>query len=124
LSKDTLDAHFPFPTCPVCGSGARPNIFLFEDDNYNEEMGTEQHLNYMNWKERVSKYYKNIIALEIGVGSTIVSIKHYAERFANNNHQLFRINITPSIVSQANHIIIKGNALAIIQSLKEKIKEI
>mgnify|MGYP003618274589 CR=1 FL=1 len=115
--KKSILAQYPYPVCPNCYSVCRPNVLLFDDDFFLDDIATQQHHRYMEWKELVYNTCENIIALEIGAGTQVPAIRNYAERLVGNTFPLFRINLTECQVHQKNHFSVQGNALDIIQKV-------
>jgi NAD-dependent SIR2 family protein deacetylase len=110
LSYDGISVESPTPVCPVCHSFCRPNIHLFDDDFFVPDISAEQQFRYMEWREKMVKNFRNIVALEIGAGKTIPTIRRYAENFAEDNFPLIRINPFDFKIDKANHISIPVGA--------------
>jgi len=110
LEPDGITSYPPFPVCPVCNSDCRPNIHLFDDDLFSPFISAEQQFRYMDWREYISVECCSIVALEIGAGETLPTIRRYAERFAGVDYPLIRINPKDSNTSLPNHISIPLNA--------------
>jgi len=106
VMPDCVRASPPYPMCPVCNSYSRPNIYLFEDGLFSPEISADQQFRYMEWREYINSDCHNIVALEIGAGETLPTIRRYAERFADEEHPLIRINPSDFHTSKANHISI------------------
>ena len=62
--------------------------------------------------------HKSIIAIEIGAGKTIRTIRNTAETFASNNYPLIRVNPFDFDKKKPNHISIQMNAKEFLMSLK------
>ena len=60
----------------------------------------------MEWREQISSGSLNIVALEIGAGKTLPTIRRFAERFAGDDYPLIRINPFDSETDQPRHISI------------------
>ena len=106
IDSECLIASPPFPMCPVCQSYCRPNIYLFEDDFFVPTISGEQQFRYMEWIEKIKINCRNIVAIEIGAGKTISTIRRYAEGFVSDSIPLIRINPNDFETSQTNHISI------------------
>ncbi|MBC8265590.1 MAG: NAD-dependent deacetylase [Flavobacteriales bacterium] len=94
------------PKCPECGSNCRPNISLFGDWFWLSTKAKHQQERYINWKKETLPNYDNIVALEIGAGKTIPTIRKAAENFSKNKYPLIRLNPKDFSCNQANHISI------------------
>lgn len=106
LDSENITALPPLPVCPVCNNYCRPNIHLFDDENFASEISAEQQFRYMEWRSRIESSFNHIVALEIGAGLTIPTIRWYAERFAGDNYPLIRVNPDDSQSDQSNHYAI------------------
>jgi NAD-dependent SIR2 family protein deacetylase len=111
LESQSLTASPPFPMCPECNSYCRPNIYLFEDDFFVPAISADQQFRYMEWQERINRNCGNVIAIEIGAGKTISTLRRYAEKFAGDNHPLIRINLNDFETNNTNHISVPFGAL-------------
>ncbi|QDT63029.1 SIR2 family NAD-dependent protein deacylase [Calycomorphotria hydatis] len=84
-----LIAKYPLPTCPHCGSVARPNILMFNDWDWIPDRTSEQEKHYQNWVNETSSLKK--VAIEIGAGNAIPTVRMESESSVG---QLVRINPT------------------------------
>lgn len=121
LEPDGITASPPFPVCPVCSSECRPNIHLFDDDLFSPAISGDQQFRYMEWREYINSNCDNIVALEIGAGETLPTIRRYAERFAGSNYPLIRINPNDSDTRQSNHISVPTGARECLIRIKDEI---
>lgn len=110
FNPETLVADSLIPICPECNSFCRPNIHLFDDDFFVPTISAGQQFLYMEWCEKIKSNCKNIIALEIGAGKTIPTIRMYAEKFAGEQRPLIRINPYDFETDQPNQIPIPFGA--------------
>lgn len=73
------------PTCPYCGSLARPNILMFGDGLWIGRRTNEQ-------EKRLHQFlnmHKNPVVIEIGAGLAVPTVRRFSECFAPS---LIRIN--------------------------------
>ena len=73
------------PTCPHCGSLARPNILMFGDWGWVERRTALQFQRLQQWLSAVH----HPICLEIGAGTHIPTVRHFSE---THGERLIRIN--------------------------------
>jgi len=123
LSIDGITAASPTPVCPACHSFCRPNIHLFDDDFFVPDISAEQQFRYMEWREKMVKNFRNIVALEIGAGKTIPTIRMYAENFAEDNYLLVRINPHDFKINRSNHISIPLGAMDSLIRIKDYMEQ-
>ena len=106
------------PICPNCGSVCRPNVLLFGDWFWIPIRSTHQQIRYNNWCKEIKEKHKSIIAIEIGAGKTIRTIRNTAETFASTHHPLIRVNPFDFDIKKSNQISIQINAKEFLMSLK------
>ena len=87
-----IKSELLIPKCPNCGSNCRPNIFLFNDWSWISTRSIHQQLRYNKWQKDVKAKYENIVAIEIGAGETIRTIRNASENFCRTDFPLIRIN--------------------------------
>ncbi|MBI4292341.1 MAG: NAD-dependent deacetylase [Betaproteobacteria bacterium] len=75
------------PTCPRCGSLARPNILMFGDWGWIDSRTREQHEALQAWFGGI----RRPVAIEVGAGTAIPSVRHFGEA---SHGTLIRINPT------------------------------
>ena len=77
IDENTLLAEDPLPSCPLCGSLARPNILMFSDFQWNSCRVDEQNQNFRNWiKENENK---SLVIVEIGAGLAVPTVRMTCE---------------------------------------------
>lgn len=118
VDQETNMARFPVPVCPVCNSYCRPNVYLFYDENFVTEISAEQQFRYMEWREMIRSRFSNLLALEIGAGESLPTIRRYAERFAGDNNYLIRVNPSDYETNQPNHISVPMRAVDYLNKVK------
>jgi NAD-dependent SIR2 family protein deacetylase len=92
-SKD-FSIEGDYPRCSNCGGIARPNILMFDDNWWVRGRIKNQEKNYYDWIfENVGK----IIAVELGAGTGIPSVRNSCSYNAKN---LIRINLNECEVSK------------------------
>jgi NAD-dependent SIR2 family protein deacetylase len=79
------------PKCPNCNGLCRPNILMFGDWFWIPIRSVHQQLRYIKWCKGIVSTQKKIIAIEIGAGKTIQTIRKASENFAKT-YPLFRVN--------------------------------
>lgn len=82
-------------TCPKCGTHTRPNILHFDDVAFNRDRTKSQEAYFRSWLYRSH----NLTVLEMGVGSTVPTIKHITETLrVEENSTVLQVN--PDLRSQ------------------------
>lgn len=109
INMETFEAK-ELPNCPKCGENCRPNIYLFGDWFWVSTRSTYQLIEYLNWTKEVTTKNKNIVAIEIGAGNTITSIRQASEKFVEDKYPLIRINPNDYKVKMPNHMVIELGA--------------
>ena len=121
-SSESIHADPPFPECSSCYSYCRPNVLLFDDENFAPDSSAEQQFRYMEWREQISSRSLNIVALEIGAGKTLPTIRRFAERFAGDDYPLIRINPSDSETEHPGHISLPLGAIESLRQIKDSIE--
>jgi NAD-dependent SIR2 family protein deacetylase len=98
------------PTCPRCGSPARPNVLMFNDAGWIPNRSDAQEARLMEWMTLGA----NIVAIELGAGTAIPSVRLFTERCGR---RYVRINVREPQVRDARGIGIKGGALDRLRTL-------
>ncbi|MBU2872119.1 Sir2 family NAD-dependent protein deacetylase [Colwellia sp. E2M01] len=81
----SIEGHYPH--CPNCGGIARPNIMMFNDQWWVSGRARQQNQNFYDWLD--THWGKNIVAIEIGAGTEISTVRTACLHNAKN---LIRIN--------------------------------
>ncbi len=102
----------PLPTCPNCGSVARPNILMFGDFNWLANRKSEQQERFARWRNRV----QSPLVIELGAGTAIPSVRWFGE---GQHCPLIRINPRESEVQGECDISIPLGALAGLTAIDE-----
>jgi len=117
IDSSNLYALDPLPTCPDCGSYCRPNVLLFYDWFWVSTKSVHQQLRYNKWYKLVKEKYSKIVAIEIGAGKTINTVRKASEYFASDDIPLIRCNPNDSDTSRVNHISLPWSAKEFIEKL-------
>jgi NAD-dependent SIR2 family protein deacetylase len=89
-------AHIP--KCIECNAAARPNILMFGDFHFVNERCAEQHDKFDSFL--MNKVGKSPLVIEIGAGTSVPTIRYYAEKivYTHKNGFLLRINPRDSAI--------------------------
>lgn len=113
----TLLHESEIPVCPSCRNVARPNILLFNDWYWVSMKARAQQKAYKTWNEKFFLKYKTSIALEIGAGKTINTLRNASENLVKNIYPLIRVNPYDYEVFQSNHYSAPSRALEFLINL-------
>ena len=92
------------PKCPVCGLNCRPNMYLFYDWFWVSNYSVAQQIKYNKWHKDIKASGKKIVALEIGAGKTIDTVRKAARSFTEEDIPLIRVNPNDYEVERANQL--------------------
>jgi NAD-dependent SIR2 family protein deacetylase len=87
VDETTIRSQPPFPSCPNCGTIARPNILMFGDWEWDQARTSDQYAWYKQWLRRVEG--RKVVAIELGAGTAIPTVRHECEA---RSQFLIRIN--------------------------------
>jgi len=119
IDTDTMRAIGHLPTCPSCGSVARPNILMFGDFGYIPSRQVDQQRLYRSWHHETRG--EPLVVVELGAGVAVPTIRMEGENVARgSNAHLVRINPRDANVP-SSEISLPMGALAGLQALDEKV---
>lgn len=117
-----IDAHAcritsDMPRCTYCNGIARPNVLMFNDTAWLSTRSEAQEERLHTWLEKL----KNPVAIEIGAGTRIASIRQFGEHLGC---PLIRINPNEAQVRGSNNVSIPEGALDALREIHASLKEI
>ena len=115
VDMETLRAsNESMPTASNCDL-LRPNIMMFNDWHWLDSRTNAQQERYKNWLESIKG--KKVVAIEIGAGGAIATIRYQAQVLRRNHAQTL-IQINPNPANYADMVITEGalSALTKIQT--------
>jgi NAD-dependent SIR2 family protein deacetylase len=109
---DDFRAAPPLPSCPQCGSLARPAILMFGDGGWDSSRTEAQEQRLAAWLSGVEG---KLVVIECGAGSAVPTVRRFSERLARHG-TLVRINVRePEVPS--GHVGLSMGALAALTAL-------
>lgn len=104
------------PRCPRCGGLARPNILMFDDDQWLSERTLQQEQKLQSWLSR----QHNVLIIELGAGQAIPVLRHFAQRLGTtrDDSRLLRINPREAQVVFAADVGLYSASLAALTRLQ------
>jgi len=118
IDEKTMTVQNILPTCPKCNSIARPNIFMFNDNDnsYVWEEALKGGKRFQNW---INKYSKtNVVILLLGIGQD--GLKSHAKKYADlcDNAKIISISLEIGEFEKNNDfMIIQGRAKSVLEKL-------
>lgn len=88
------------PRCPRCEAVARPNILMFGDFAWLPSRSERQEIRFMDFKRKVG--HQNLVALEIGAGLAVPTIRMMTERLVRKGTKAVRINPADPAITKPN----------------------
>lgn len=117
IDETTMRAREPLPACPRCGALARPNIFLFNDWDWDGSRTGEQESRLYAWLREVGSV--PMVVVECGAGIAIPTVRRFCEEWADHPHRkLIRINLREPEVPHG-HFGLATGALSGLRSIDE-----
>ena len=107
LDQTTMRARPPLPSCPRCGSLARPNILMFGDFDWVPEQSQEQLDELTAWR----RAHRDAVVIEIGAGQAVPTVRRYAELASAATGALIRINPREPQIRHGRGVSIAAGAL-------------
>lgn len=86
-------AKEPLPSCPFCGSMARPNILMFGDFGWEYARTNGQRTRLVAWMDKIEEEGGKLAIVELGAGTAVPTVRNTSEQIAGRfNVPLIRIN--------------------------------
>jgi len=102
------------PRCPRCGGLARPNVYMFGDDEWLGERTLAQHRRLEHWLRDAER----LLVIEIGAGTAISTARDFTHRMAFDFHAPV-IRINPQAAEIHGHRSHVSLAMGGLQALRE-----
>ena len=113
------------PSCPKCGTLARPNIMMFGDWNWVSKRNDIQLKNERRWLKKIGQSIAKVVVIEIGAGTTIPSVRDFSDQTGKRyGARIIRINPKESQVTNDEDVSISLAALAGLQGIDAALKKI
>lgn len=91
ISVESLRCTSPLPSCPGCGSVARPNILMFSDFSWNSSILNQQEEQLDFWLKKNAN--QHLLILEFGAGLSVPTVRSFCESVkANYECRMIRVN--------------------------------
>ncbi|ATY15236.1 NAD-dependent protein deacetylase [Amycolatopsis sp. AA4] len=107
LDEATMRARPPLPSCPRCGSLARPNILMFGDFDWVPDRSQEQLDELTAWR----RAHRDLVVVELGAGQAVPTVRRYSELASAATGALIRINPREPQIRHGRGISIAAGAL-------------
>lgn len=116
INTDCLLAKEPLPTCPQCGSLARPNILMFSDFAWNGTRTFTQRQRFEKWIDKFKN--KNLLIIELGAGTNIPTVRLTCEEvYQSVGNHFIRVNPRESECRLENALSLSMRAKDAIQAI-------
>ncbi len=93
VDKTSFLAKGEIPMCEKCGLLARPNILMFGDWGWIDNISNQQSRRLNNWLNQQDNSKLKLLIIEIGAGKAVPSVRMFSERIVrNHNASLIRLN--------------------------------
>ena len=120
IDMENFQAEGDLPSCPSCGSLARPNILMFGDRKWRKQRTRAQEERVDAWIDEMAG--KPIAIIEIGAGTAIKSVRDFTNEISKKHElsTLIRINPGQADAGQGD-IPLQMGALEALVSIEEEI---
>jgi NAD-dependent SIR2 family protein deacetylase len=93
IDDTAFEATGVLPTCPDCGSLARPNILMFGDSAWIAARTEAQESCFSKWLGGLSETRAKVVVMEFGAGLSVPTVRTTSERISRSlGGVLLRIN--------------------------------
>jgi NAD-dependent SIR2 family protein deacetylase len=122
IDQENMRANRPLPTCPQCGTLARPNILMFDDWGWDSARTDEQTRRMHDWTESLG--HARLVIVECGAGRAVPTIRIACENVARHHRAtLVRINTREPDVP-TGHLSLPVRALDALRALDERLNRL
>ncbi len=104
------------PRCPHCGGITRPNVLLFDDDNWIDTKLARQRENWLRWRDAIQRP----VVIELGAGKAIPTVRYFTEQMMQ---RIVRINPHDYKIANGRGVGLKGGALDVLKRLAARLEE-
>ena len=106
------------PMCPNCGSVARPNILMFDDDSWISQRSDLQEDEMFSWIKDVDQ----LLIIELGAGTAVPTVRNFVDQInAELSLKVIRINLNEPEVPRSNSIGLSIGALSCLVELDQRL---
>ncbi len=120
VDDETFRASPPLPSCPRCGSLARPNVLMFGDFGWLPDRTTAQEQRFASWMSGLGD--ARLAIVEIGAGTAVPTVRMTSEQLARRpGATLIRINVREPQVPR-DHIGIPLGGLEALRGIAARIR--
>lgn len=119
IEEQSMRAVGSLPSCPRCGSLARPNILMFGDWSWDGRHEAEQSRAFEAWSRRLDM--EEVAVIECGAGTHVPSVRWFSEQLVARGARLVRINPRESHVP-SGQVGIAAGALEALEGIDARLK--
>jgi NAD-dependent SIR2 family protein deacetylase len=117
VNRATMRARPPLPTCPECGTLARPNILMFGDAEWIPDRTADQLRAHKGWLRELRASGVRLAVVEIGAGTALPTVRREAELASAASGALVRINVREPEIRHGRGVGIAAPAAEALESL-------
>ncbi len=117
VDPETMRAVGDLPTCPSCGSLARPNILMFGDATWVPDRSQTALDALHTWRRTAGR----LAVLEIGAGKAVTTVRRMAELASAASGALIRVNPREPEVRHGRGVGVPLGALDALTGLRERL---
>ncbi|VDH04780.1 SIR2 family NAD-dependent protein deacylase [Bordetella trematum] len=107
------------PRCPYCGGLARPNVYMFNDHDWQEQPTRQQYEHLRRWL----RFVEGLVILDIGAGTAIPTARAFSHRIAaESGAAIIRINpAEPQVPDPARDVSLPLAALPALTAIAQRL---
>lgn len=117
VDESTMRAAEPLPSCPRCGSLARPNILMFGDLAWDDREVGPRLERHVEWLRSLRRDGARLAVVELGAGTAVPTVRRQSELAAASSGALVRINVREPDVRHGHGVGLAAPAAATLQAL-------
>ncbi|ONI78838.1 NAD-dependent protein deacetylase [Actinosynnema sp. ALI-1.44] len=118
IDEDSMRAGGDLPSCPACGTLARPNILMFGDYDWQPARSEAVLAEVSRWRTRQD----NLVVIELGAGNAVPTVRRMSELASARTGALIRVNPREPEIRHGRGVSLPLGALAALTALDELVK--
>lgn len=121
VDESTMRADDPLPSCPRCGTLARPNILMFGDLAWDDRHAGPPLDGHVEWLRGLRRDGARLAVIELGAGNAVPTVRRQSELAAAAHGTLIRINVREPAIRYGHGIGLASPAAAALTALDTRL---
>lgn len=121
IDLSSMRARPPLPACPRCGALLRPNILMFGDGDWDDQVTVEQEARFADFCAGLEG--AKLVVVECGAGTAVPTVRLTSEALCRRHGGLLvRLNVREPQVPPGGHLGISLGARAALEAIDRRLR--